>query len=338
MSKMTTMDALFHILNIIQLSAQTYTCRGVGNNWNIQFQYRPQGIFHLILQGKCYLRETGSDELLLLQAGDGVTFPTGGAHLISDSPESQGLSAANVIHVPGDDGLLLMKTGNVSISHSQESSHEGTSWSAVPPSEDASRSQEETVLLSGVLSYDSAIDHPFLKSLPCFIQAAPRTDFEIETNRALTRLLAAESSTDFPGKPLMVDRLTEILVVQLLRTHMRKMQHSNGYMAALADPHIGAALNLIHTETDKKWTVESLCKAAAMGRTAFTQKFVDMVGTTPKAYLTNTRLLKAKVKLQTSHESTQRIAEGAGYSSEAAFSKAFKKHFNKTPWELRKES
>ncbi|MEP4149496.1 MAG: hypothetical protein ABJL54_19915, partial [Halioglobus sp.] len=84
----------------------------------------------------------------------------------------------------------------------------------------------------------------------------------------------------------MVDHLAEVFFVQLLRVHMRKMKHSNGFMAALSDPHIGVALNLIHTETDQKWTVEALSRASAMGRTAFTQKFVDMVGDTPKSYLT----------------------------------------------------
>lgn len=73
-----------------------------------------------------------------------------------------------------------------------------------------------------------------------------------------------------------------------------------------------------------------------MGRTAFTQKFVDMVGDTPKSYLTNTRLLKVKGKLQNTNDSMISIAERAGYASEAAFGKAIKKHFNRTPSEFRK--
>ena len=117
---------------------------------------------------------------------------------------------------------------------------------------------------------------------------------------------------------------------------MHKAKHSRGYLAALADPHIGEALNLIHTEEEARWTVESLSKAVAMGGTTFTQKFAELVGLTPKAYLTNTRLLNSRGKLQSSNESTLSIAEGAGYASEAAFSKAFKKHFNSTPGEIRK--
>jgi len=70
--------------------------------------------------------------------------------------------------------------------------------------------------------------------------------------------------------------------------------------------------------------------------TVFTQKFVDMVGDTPKSYLTNTRLMKAKAQLQNTNDSMISIAESAGYASEAAFGKAIKKHFNTTPSKSRR--
>jgi AraC-like DNA-binding protein len=334
------MDALTHILKTIQLSAKTYFCQGSGGPWNMQFQYRPEGIFHIVLQGQCYLREGGHEESILLQEGDGVAFPTGGVHWISDTPDSQKLPAENVVNVTGDEELFLLKNGDVRafLSHA---SPLGTPPAALesdpgkPP--DASG---VTTLFCGTLSYDSTLDHPFLKSLPCFIQAGDRTSEERQVLQTLTSLLAEESAASYPGKALMVDDLTEVLFIQMLRVHMRKASQPTGYMAALADPHIGMVLNLIHTEEGKKWTVESLSRAvsraAAMSRTTFTQKFSELVGITPKAYLTNTRLLKARAKLQSSNESTLSIAESAGYTSEAAFGKAFKKHFNTTPGELRK--
>ena len=94
------MDALSDLLQTIQLSAKIYVCRAVGGPWNMQVHYRPQGIFHTVIQGQCYLREGSSDDLMLLQAGDGVAFPTGGAHWISDSLGSQDLGAENVVKVP----------------------------------------------------------------------------------------------------------------------------------------------------------------------------------------------------------------------------------------------
>ena len=335
---MVLMDALTHILKNIQLSAKTYVCRGTGGPWNLQFQYRPQGIAHIVIQGQCYLREAGNDRLLQLKVGDSVAFPTGGVHWISDSPESQTLAAQNVVNIDGDVGLFLLKTGNVTAIPADACPLEDASWEMTPPGGDLSSQAQQTVLLSLTLSYDSSIDHPFLKSLPCFIETRARPRHDLERLRALTSLLIEESSGHHPGNPLMVNHLTEILTVQMLRVHMHKMKQPSGYMAALADPQIGRALNMIHTESEQKWSVDTLCSASAMGRTAFNEKFVELVGMTPKAYLTNTRLMRARHRLQNSSDSTIAIAEDAGYTSEAAFSKAIKRHFNKTPGELRKET
>jgi AraC-like DNA-binding protein len=332
------MDALTHILKTIQLSAKTYLCQGSGGPWNMQFQYRPEGIFHIVLQGQCYLREGGREESILLQEGDGVAFPTGGAHWISDSPGSQKLPAENVVKVSGDEELFLLKNGDVRafLSHASP-------WGTAPAvlESDSGKPADAhavTTLFCGTLSYDATVDHPFLKNLPCFIQTGARTREERQRLKTLTGLIAEESAASYPGKALIVDHLTEVLFIQMLRVHIHQIRQPSGYMAALADPHIGVALNLIHTEEGEKWTVESLSRAAAMGRSIFTQRFAELVGVTPKAYLTNTRLLKARSKLQSSNESTLSIAESAGYASEAAFSKAIKKHFNKTPGELRREA
>lgn len=330
------MDALSHILKTIQLSAKAYICISGGAPWNLQFMYRPQGIFHIVMQGQCYLREGNSDEVILLQAGDGVGFPTGGIHWISDSPCSQDLPAENVVNVTGDKDLFLLKSGEVTAFSADGDSWRNNSRTVPSPDSDSPKGSQKTILLSVTVSYDSSVEHPFLKNLPCFIKASARSSDDLHRQEVLANLLIEESSGSYPGKPLMVDHITELLFVQMLRVHMRKMKHSNGYMAALSDPHIGVALNLIHTETDQKWTVEALSEASAMGRTAFTQKFVDMVGDTPKSYLTNTRLMKAKTQLQNTNDSMISIAESAGYASEAAFGKAMKQHFNTTPGELRK--
>jgi len=333
------MDALTDLLKSIQLSAKAYICIGINAPWNLQFLYRPQGIFHIVVQGQCYLREGSSNEVILLQEGDGVGFATGGAHWISDSPSSQQLTAQNVVNVTNDKDFLLMKAGEVT-AFAAENGHRGNNPKMRSSTGgDSPKVSQETVLLSVTVSYDTSVEHPFLKNLPCFMHASPKSYSELHLRRqeALANLLIEEATGPYPGNSLIVDHLTEIMFVQMLRVHMLRMKHSNDYLAALSDPNIGVALNLIHTETDQKWTVESLSQASAMGRTAFTQKFVDMVGETPKSYLTSTRLKKAKAKLQNTNDSMFSIAESAGYASEAAFGKAIKKHFNTTPGTLRKQ-
>jgi len=82
--------------------------------------------------------------------------------------------------------------------------------------------------------------------------------------------------------------------------------------------------------------VERLGEQVAMSRTAFTEKFSNLVGMAPKTYLINWRMQKAKRALQLGEKSMINIAEGAGYSSEAAFSKAFKQFFDETPGKVRR--
>ncbi len=337
----TSTDALSDILKTIRLSAKTYFCRSFGSGWKLQMRHRPEGVFHVVLQGQCYLREGASGKLLQLSPGDIVAFPTGGDHWISDHPDSQGLSAENVVNVEDSGDVLILKTGHVlgfpagGVQWADSSLCDQVT-SAVMPLQGISVSAVETTLLCGTISYDSSVNHPFLKDLPCFIHTGSAKDSELQWLNSLVKVLENESKVSSPGSKLMVDRMTEMLFIQLLRAHMRQHPNGEGYMAALADPKIGAALNLIHSENDEKWTVESLSKAAALGRTSFTEKFSRLVGVSPKTYLTQFRMLRAKDKLQYSDESMLEIAESAGYSSEAAFSKAAKKHFNMTPGQLRR--
>lgn len=314
------MDALSEILKATRWSARTYF-GGAGNGpWCVQVHYRPQGVFHAVLKGQCYLREPGNPEPVVLEQGDVIAFPTGGAHSFSGTPKGLALAPEDVIRVAGDDEVMVFKHGAVSFSSqvSEKSSAATTRW------------------LSGTMSYDTSIHHPLLKELPCRIYVGKGQSEVHKGMQSLVDVLANESNASTAGATLAVDRLTEVLFLQLVRSHVQQSSRPMGYFAALADPHIGVALNLVHTADDGTLTVESLCDAAAMSRTSFNARFTEMVGETPKAYLTNTRLLLAKTKLQHSHESLPKIAEAAGYSSDSSFSKAVKKHFGMTPGELRK--
>jgi AraC-like DNA-binding protein len=315
---MFVMDALSSILKMIQLSVNTYFFRGVGR-WNMQIKYRPEGLFYVVLKGQCCFREEGSEDLQPLKEGDIIALPTGGNHWICDSPTGLNLTAENVTRVGRDDDLLILKTGRIeafptgydyrlSTSRPDQSlmpkglEVEVSGNESVPPDDltmAETNSEKSTALLVGTMSYDTSVDHPFLKDLPCFVHTSTQNNWL----ESFVGVLEKESAVLSPGSTLMVDRLTEILTIQLLRAHMQQMKHSDGYMAALSDPRIGRVLNLIHAETDAKLTVDSLSKTVALNRTSFQEKFVAMVGSTPKAYLTNMRMQKAKSSLQHSNDS-----------------------------------
>jgi len=154
--------------------------------------------------------------------------------------------------------------------------------------------------------------------------------------RSVISVLANESRHPSPGSTVMVDRLTEVLFIQLMRVHTNKAPETMRYMSALTDPKVGAALNLIHAKTDASWTVERLAEAVSISRTAFTEKFSKLVGVPPKTYLLNWGMQKAKAQLETTAKPMIEVAEATGYSSEAAFSKAFKQFFDVTPGRVRR--
>lgn len=337
----STGDALASILRTINLTANTYICQCVGSPWYLQMQYLPQGIFHVVLEGECYLREASIEKPRLLKAGDVVAFPTGGAHWISDSFESEKPLLDKLVRV-GDTGeLMLLKSGEVTAFPTgsdqwKNPNHHDRDFESKPKTKAKETNETTTTLLSGTLSYDTTLNHPFLKDLPCFITISSTEDTGLSSLPMLTSLLEQESKEVSPGSSMVLDRLTEILFVQLMRAHVQQMDKPTGYLAALSDPKIGLALNLIHSETTEGWTIESLSKAVALSRTAFTIKFSDLVGTNPKNYLTSMRMLNAKAKLEYSEASMLSIAEEAGYSSEASFSKAIKKQFGLTPGQIRR--
>ena len=135
---------------------------------------------------------------------------------------------------------------------------------------------------------------------------------------------------------VVLNRLTELLFIQVIRLWIdQQAEASVGWIAALRDQSISAALSLIHQSPDHKWTVNELAEAVALSRSAFSARFTELVGEPPMTYLTRwrmlraTRLLKNEVRMET-------IAELLGYESEAALRKAFKREIGIPPAQYRR--
>ena len=312
-------DTLADVLKTIRLSGSAYFCSDFTSPWGMDIAASEQGMFHVVVNGSCYLQLNNSEVVLPLQQGDIVAFPTGGAHWISDHEKSLRLPGAEVV-----EKILAGNNPFINPGFDQKNS----------PS-------KSSTLLCGSFVYDQSIKHPFLNDLPCFIHIKAEETSELEWLRNLVGVLSSETRNPTPGSSLIVDRLTEILFIQLMRHHMQcLMERGNrdmGYMVALGDPQIGKALNLIHGEQDAVLTVERLADAVALSRTAFSEKFSRMVGMTAKSYLLNWRMQRAKTDLQESNLKMVTVAENAGYASEASFSKAFKSFFSLTPGQFRKK-
>ena len=194
----------------------------------------------------------------------------------------------------------------------------------------------QTLLLCGYCSFDSAEDDILIRALPRFVLL--RQD-ELEQWPWLTRTLehlSAEYMSGAPGSELTVNKLTEVLLVQLLRVDFGRSGRE-GIVSALRDKRLAAALTNIHENPGGAWTIERAAKSASMSRSGFARKFKENLGMAFFDYLTRLRMRNARELLTTSDLHVGDIGERVGYQSELSFVKAFKKVHNTTPREFRKQ-
>lgn len=132
-----------------------------------------------------------------------------------------------------------------------------------------------------------------------------------------------------PGGDLVAQHLAHMMLIQALRVHLA--QGGGGWLYALADHKMSAAIGAMHREPAHRWSVQALAESAGMSRSAFALKFKDAVGVPPLDYLTRWRMLLAGDRLEHSGDPVSVIAFSLGYESESAFSTAFKRVMGCSP-------
>lgn len=188
----------------------------------------------------------------------------------------------------------------------------------------------QTLLLCGYCRFDAIDDDVLLRALPDYVLM--RRD-EMERWPWLSRTLehlSAEYQSKEPGSQLTVDKLTEVLLVQLLRADFGRSEES-GLLTALRDPRLARALTAIHEAPERPWTIESAAGEAMLSRSGFARKFTERLGLSFFDYLTRLRMRRARDLLTRSTLPVPRIAEQVGYTSDLSFVKAFKRLHGVTP-------
>src|SRR6202171_1756668 len=143
-----------------------------------------------------------------------------------------------------------------------------------------------TTIVCGSLSFDRASLRPITQLLPNFIlmKADQARTLALHTT---VQALASEMEEQAPGSEVVASRLAEVLFIQVLRAHIASgPQRNKGWLRAIFDPQIGAALSAIHDKVNTPWTVESLAEAAGLCEPAFAARFKELLGQTPLEFLT----------------------------------------------------
>jgi len=182
-----------------------------------------------------------------------------------------------------------------------------------------------TTIVCGSFSFDRASLRPITHLLPSFILIKADQARTLALHSTM-QALASEMAQQAPGSGVVATRLAEVLFIQVLRAHIASEPGRNkGWLRAVFDPQLGAALSAIHDRVNTPWTVESLAEAAGMSRSAFAARFKELLGQTPLEYVTGWRMQKAMQLLEQRDKKLIDVARLVGYESDAAFSKAFKR-------------
>jgi AraC-like DNA-binding protein len=135
-----------------------------------------------------------------------------------------------------------------------------------------------------------------------------------------------------PGGFLVAQQLAYMMLVQALRLHLAEgLRGGVGWLFALADTQMSAAITAMHDDPAHDWTIQKLAERAGMSRSTFALRFKETVGASPMEYLTRWRMLLAGDRLVSSSDSISEIALSLGYESESAFSTAFKRVMGCSP-------
>jgi AraC-like DNA-binding protein len=264
--------------------------------------------FHVVLDGACWLVRTADSPLLLLGRGDLVLLAHGARHMLVDDPSIPWVE----IEMPW--------------LHATAHDHIGEGASG-----------RRSLLLSG--GYRLRRPPPILASLPEAVHvSADRCDQH--GVRAIVDLLDAELEEGLPGAAAVVPALTDALLPLVVRAWLDDCTAgSRGEIPEPSgDPAIAGALERIHAQPERDWTVNALAHEVALSRSAFARRFARAVGAPPAAYLAGWRMTIAGRLLRDSDLKLGAVASRVGYTSEFAFAKAFKRDYGIAPGTYRRRA
>jgi AraC-like DNA-binding protein len=176
--------------------------------------------------------------------------------------------------------------------------------------------------------------NPIALALPARLQCGLD---EIEDSRALLDLLFGEAFAQRPGRTEVLNRLFELVLIQLLRTTIARGGSDIGFLRGLAHPQLSRALTALHTDPAQDWSLEALARSAAMSRSSFAETFRREVGQAPGEYVTRWRITTAQALLRRGTP-LKGLGERVGYGSEAGFLRAFKLALGVSPREWLRKS
>jgi AraC-like DNA-binding protein len=299
-------DPLSDVLSLLEVQSFLSRRLELSGSWALRFPEYRHMKFGGVIEGYRWVWIEGVTEPLRLEAGDFYLLSHGGAHYFASDVKAKPVDAIAFMdeHVEAD-GVVRFGDG-----------------------------KGRTVGMGGRFTFNDETSGLLLASLPPLIHIRGGLS-QAHALRSALDLIAFETEAMRPGGAAIGASLCSIVLVNILRAYLGHDGRPRGWLGALSDQHIGAALRLMHGNVAQRWKVSDLASEVGMSRTLFAERFKSLVGMASLEYLTRLRLMIARDALRCKDSNLATIAEAIGYESDTAFSLAFKRMFGSSPGRYR---
>ena len=189
-------------------------------------------------------------------------------------------------------------------------------------------------LLCAHIVFQDGVANPLARVLPdCLMLGLD----EVDGLGPTLELLFREAGDTAPGREVILDRLCDILLIQVIRREFDSGRLSVGLLAGLSDRQLSLALEAIHERPHEPWSLQSLAEVACMSRAAFTERFRDVMGVPPGEYLTRWRIGVGS-RLLRQGMPVKQVSSRTGYTSASTFTRAFTALMGASPREWLKQA
>jgi AraC family transcriptional activator of mtrCDE len=283
-----------------------------GAQWVSAHKPEPRGWapFHIVTQGACLI-DVGDRIGIPLNAGDVAVLPHGGAHTVRALPDAVGSSPVVRVRRRLYDELLI-KT-NVD-------------------------GEPDTRIICGRLCFEHAQDNMVLAALPPLVVVGTRDGRDEPRLRRIVDAIRDELEEDRLGSAAIAAAIASSLMLIVLTRQFEGAPEGKGVLALLARRQTAKALACMLAEPARAWTLDELADRSGTSRATLVRLFQKSVQASPLAFLADLRLALARHRMRTSTAPVAAVAEAVGYRSESAFSRAYRRRFEVTPVEDRKDA
>ncbi|MBX5227821.1 AraC family transcriptional regulator [Rhizobium sp. NLR9b] len=294
------MDPLSNVLALLKPRSYVSAGLNAGGAWALDFP-PPEGIkFNAVISGACWLSVDGVAESVRLEEGDCFLLTSRRAFRLASDPSVEAMPCEAIYSIARD-GIATCNGGG------------------------------DFFLIGSRFSFSGGNSDILLGILPTIVHVKRDSDHAAVLRWSLDRM-TRELRDRQPGGFLMAEHFAHVMLMQVLRLYIASPDARGvGWLFALTDRRIGAALAAMHADPARKWTLQLLAERASMSRSTFALHFKAKVGLAPMDYLTRWRMLVAADRLANPAEAIASVGLSLGYDSESAFSTAFKRVMGCSP-------